>query len=856
MTIWTPHKNKPLYAPMLATFGGGSIRGFKGAGLAAFNVEDLNAGWDSSGFASGVSPNLTTPVQTGSHPYDAEDLSGVRFKPDGTKFYVLHYDVRSGQNAVYEWDMSTAFDITTASFNQKASFTQSNFWYGIMFKPDGAKMFLLGTDNVREFTLSTAWDISTASLNNTFNVGGSIGGDAYYLRGMFIGDSGTKLYVDNPRTGVKKTYQFNLSTAWDVSTAPSSPSKTLSHDLSDQTMGMAWKSDGTKWFKIGNNYIWSFNLTTAWDISTSSTSYDDRFYLRPQSTTAWAADFKPDGSEMFMVSRSDFMYKYNLSTGWDVTTMSAIAPTVGYKDFVGSGALSPNYHTYKSDGTRLYIFSNSAIFQYALSTAWDFASATYTTKSPDFAVPYNNVGGFKFNSSGTKVFLNSAYGGQTYGYNLSTAWDVSTISAGFTDTSKYMNSLYTTFDYSPRGFAIDPSGTKVFNYMGGTKYFHEVNLSTAWDVSTMSVGTDNYQFNNLVYTFNFMDSGNKLLCTGTSKRVFIFPISTAYDVSTMGYPATNTQSKTFSTSDSFTDSNIQNCLMNTNGTQLYLFGYTEVFKYTLSTAYDLSTASFVSKTTIYTGAGTALNGKSQWGSSGNKLYFWYNDNGIYEYNLSTAYDASTLSYHQKIELPAKQLKNMGGTIHFKPDGTKLLVYSTSHSKIFSISLSTAWDISTATVDLPTSNYLLTYDKDKQSGAQANAFNNDGTKYYVIGNQSKAVYQYNLSTAYDIATATYNSSFDVDAVRSGILDLQDISFTESGSKMHILTTVGSSDYTGAIHNFSLSTPYQISTASYDNTYLELSELDDENVTNITSMVVSDEEKFVSVMQSSALYKYEP
>lgn len=32
MTLWMPNKKKPLYAPMLATFGGGSVRGFQGAG--------------------------------------------------------------------------------------------------------------------------------------------------------------------------------------------------------------------------------------------------------------------------------------------------------------------------------------------------------------------------------------------------------------------------------------------------------------------------------------------------------------------------------------------------------------------------------------------------------------------------------------------------------------------------------------------------------------------------------------------------------------------------------------------------------------------------------------------------------
>lgn len=32
MTLWMPNKKKPLYAPMLATFGGGSVRGFRAGG--------------------------------------------------------------------------------------------------------------------------------------------------------------------------------------------------------------------------------------------------------------------------------------------------------------------------------------------------------------------------------------------------------------------------------------------------------------------------------------------------------------------------------------------------------------------------------------------------------------------------------------------------------------------------------------------------------------------------------------------------------------------------------------------------------------------------------------------------------
>ena len=48
MTIWMP-KKKPLYAPMLATFGGGSIQGFKSGGGSALTLSDHYAAGTTSG---------------------------------------------------------------------------------------------------------------------------------------------------------------------------------------------------------------------------------------------------------------------------------------------------------------------------------------------------------------------------------------------------------------------------------------------------------------------------------------------------------------------------------------------------------------------------------------------------------------------------------------------------------------------------------------------------------------------------------------------------------------------------------------------------------------------------------------
>src|SRR6056297_2219480 len=42
-----------------------------------------------------------------------------------------------------------------------------------------------------------------------------------------------------------------------------------------------------------------------------------------------------------------------------------------------------------------------------------------------------------------------------------------------------------------------------------------------------------------------------------------------------------------------------------------------------------------------------------------------------------------------------------------------------------------------------------------------AFNDDGTKFYVLGITNKTIFQYSLATAYDMNSASYDSvSFDV------------------------------------------------------------------------------------------------
>ena len=101
------------------------------------------------------------------------------------------------------------------------------------------------------------------------------------------------------------------------------------------------------------------------------------------------------------------------------------------------------------------------------------------------------------------------------------------------------------------------------------------------------------------------------------------------------------------------------------------------------------------------------------------------------------------------------------------------------------------------------------------------FNSDGTRMYLLGDSSTdRVFQYDLSTAWYVNTATYNSAFfDVDgAVNEDAL--RDFCFSYDGTKMFVIGAEGSVYRT---LQFTLSTAWDVITATYDNVALAHADL---------------------------------
>lgn len=123
----------------------------------------------------------------------------------------------------------------------------------------------------------------------------------------------------------------------------------------------------------------------------------------------------------------------------------------------------------------------------------------------------------------------------------------------------------------------------------------------------------------------------------------------------------------------------------------------DIFTYTLSTPYDLTTATYDDATIDLPQIGSSGLDEMVVSNDGTKLLaLEFYDRRIYEYTMSTPYDITTATYTTNNLFISEGLNNYGFGV--KPDGTKIYVASDYNSKIFQYSLSSAWDVSTASYD--------------------------------------------------------------------------------------------------------------------------------------------------------------
>ena len=246
-----------------------------------------------------------------------------------------------------------------------------------------------------------------------------------------------------------------------------------------------------------------------------------------------------------------------------------------------------------------------------------------------------------------------------------------------------------------------------------------------------------------------------------------------------------------------------------DGTKMYVTGQASdsTFQYSLSTPYDVSTASYDSVSFNHTAQVSNANCYDLFfKTDGTQMYVMFGINDtVYQYTLSTAWDLSTASYASKNFSVASQESGEPGGLAFSNDGTKMYVVGEGQATVFQYTLSTAWDLSTASY--ASKSFSVSSKDTKPSGI---AFSISGDNMFISGENTDNIYLFTLSTTFDVTTASFSESLDISAY---VDRAWYVALANDGKKMY----VGGIGTTGGVSN---NTIYQYSTALITNT-LDLS-----------------------------------
>ena len=164
----------------------------------------------------------------------------------------------------------------------------------------------------------------------------------------------------------------------------------------------------------------------------------------------------------------------------------------------------------------------------------------------------------------------------------------------------------------------------------------------------------------------------------------------------------------------------------------------------------------------------------------------------------TAYGVSTAAFKQYLDYTS--FDDRPHAVQLKPDGTKMFVMDYEGREIRQFTLSTAYDVTTATSD-------GTLDVSNEDISPTGLFiDSSGSHLFITGRNQNKIDQYSLGTSW---TVTTNASY-VRTANAGWSNLWDLTFKPDGTKMYVLDG-------GEIEEYTLGSAWNISSLSNNVTF---------------------------------------
>ena len=851
------------------------------------------------------------------------------------------YDLYFGDyqnNIIYQWKMSTAYDLSTASYHGASSAIFVNSMASLFIQPNGLTGYqvqdgITGSAVLREFTMSVAWDITTASLSGTTS-----STLISRTQAVTISPDGT-LVIASDAFGSTTSKYFTMSPGYDLSSLSSGTSFTWQGN-SSHTTDTRFSSNGALLYGWTGTYIYNYTTgsTTAFSAAdvgkkvvgnsgsaiitgTSGTYKSVTAFADTSAISSWtltSSQGKADGSGIELTG-------YETSFDWlghDKTTPSSSRsgsfPGWGQSNTVGDyqrHCLSPNgdYYYMFTQGSQL----TNIIYKWELTTPYDLSTMSYVANYPWGY--FNNLKQMMFSPDGNQFIRNNT----TY-HTL--CWQTAVngnYSGADRSNAAYQSSGSRTFHYgaliSDRmananwWFWINEAGTKLFVGESWYTKMYSWDISTAWDLSTVDTSSQvNYAANSQIgnMMFAFSNDGTQFITHNklyqnfptpynSTSALTVTPTTTNIYNGTLNYISLD--QKTYLTGDDSSNVSIYRDLGSTaKSWPIYspvLTGSTgqinssswvdldsmvaDETKNDGDVFYAVSTDDRTSWGVIKNGDGVrkiARNNSGTWqynndaGTSVNMSYdianavdesvsytpsnptfssvmaYTFNSDGTklysavtgapWQHELSTAFDISTASsigYNYSADIQESNAR----FITFNPAGTKMYLGGVVNNTIYQYSLSSGFDLAGSSVSRDTSKtFTITNTSPGTASVSLNGmiFNNDGTKMYIT-NQER-IEQYSLSTA------SYDSINVVVATGDFPTDTK---FNSDGTKLFIIGTV-----TDSVHQYSLSTAYDLSTISYDSISFSVSG----TISNPRSLNFNNDgsKMYISDLTGGVIYQY--
>ena len=194
-------------------------------------------------------------------------------------------------------------------------------------------------------------------------------------------------------------------------------------------------------------------------------------------------------------------------------------------------------------------------------------------------------------------------------------------------------------------------------------------------------------------------------------------------------------------------------------------------------------------------------------SDGTKMFLIGNAaDEINQYTLSPGFDISEASFEKRVDITGEVGTDPNG-MEFTADGTKVLL-NNKKKKVIEFKID-AFDISGVEGQTGTS---INFGAHLTKGMRGMTFADDGKKFFVTTSDGinrsadNKVHEFSLSTPYEVSTYTYVDEFDVNEWET---DPQDVRFNPDGTRMYVLGPMNDGTIGEFINEFALNCPFQIS-----------------------------------------------